>query len=173
MWRSLPATRSSPFRFPEPDILSSVRLVLFLAAAILAGCAPAPAPVEKPKPDPTTEAWYGQDADQLTALSREAETFLQKGDADRAAAIITQAQPLMNRLLSVARPTLAAMEAASDLDQLYGRMLLSNRNYGWARLLFQKNLARWKNWKPQTPDTVRRRKLAESGIAECDRRLAQ
>jgi hypothetical protein len=156
-----------------PDILSSVRLVLLLAAGLFAGCAPAPAPVEPPKPDPAAEAWYGQTADQLAALNREAETLLQNGNPDRAAAIITQAQPLMNRLLSVARPTLFAMEAASDLDQLYGRMLLANRNYGWARLLFQKNLARWKNWKPQTKDTARRRKLAELGIAECDRRLAQ
>jgi hypothetical protein len=165
--------RFSPFRFPEPDILSSVRLVPLLAAALFAGCAPAPAPVEPSKPDPTSEAWYGQAADQLAALSREAETLLQSGNPDRAAAIITQAQPLMNRLLSVAHPTLAAMEAASDIDQLYGRMLLSNQNYGWARLLFQKNVARWRYWKPQTEDTVRRRKLAESGIAECDRRLAQ
>jgi hypothetical protein len=65
------------------------------------------------------------------------------------------------------------MEAASDLDQLYGRMLLANHHYGWARLLFQKNLARWKNWTPQTPETARRSKLAASAIAECDRRLAE
>jgi hypothetical protein len=65
------------------------------------------------------------------------------------------------------------MEAVADLDELYGRMLLSNRNYGWARLQFQKNLARWKNWQPQTPETARRLKLAASQIDECDRRLAQ
>ncbi len=54
------------------------------------------------------------------------------------------------------RPQPLAMEDASDLDDLYGRMLLSNRNYGWAMLFFQKNQARWKNWKPQTPDTAAR-----------------
>jgi hypothetical protein len=65
------------------------------------------------------------------------------------------------------------VEAASDLDQLYGRMLLSNRNYGWARLEFQKNRARWKTWQPQTDETVRRLKLAETAIAECDRRMTE
>jgi hypothetical protein len=63
------------------------------------------------------------------------------------------------------------MEEASDLDDLYGRMLLANRHYGGARLLFQKNLARWKHWQPQTPETARRLKQAESAIAECDRHL--
>jgi hypothetical protein len=61
------------------------------------------------------------------------------------------------------------MEAASDLDDLYGRMLLSNRHYEWAQFQFQKNLARWKYWKPQTPDTARRMEAAETAIAECDR----
>jgi len=79
----------------------------------------------------------------------------------------------MSRVLSVSQPTIAAMEVSSDLDDLYGRMLLANRHYGWARLLFQKNLARWKNWTPQTPETARRMKLAQSRIAECDSRLAK
>ena len=35
-------------------------------------------------------------------------------------------------------------------------MLLRNRQYGWARGFFQKNVIRWKSWKPQTPDTERR-----------------
>jgi hypothetical protein len=38
-------------------------------------------------------------------------------------------------------------------------------------MLLQKNRARWKNWKPQTADTMRRLQQAEDGIAECDRRL--
>jgi hypothetical protein len=50
-------------------------------------------------------------------------------------------------------------------------MLLANRHYGWARLQFQKNVARWKHWMPQTKETARRLKQAESAIAECDRRL--
>jgi hypothetical protein len=48
-------------------------------------------------------------------------------------------------------------------------MLLANRHYGWARMFFQKNAARWKTWTPATDDTERRRKAAEAGIAECDR----
>jgi hypothetical protein len=52
-------------------------------------------------------------------------------------------------------------------------MLLSNRNYGWARLFFQKNQARWRNWTPQTPDTAARLKEAQSAIAECDRRMSE
>jgi hypothetical protein len=79
----------------------------------------------------------------------------------------------MARLLSVPRPTLEAAEAASDLDQLYGRMLLSNRHYGWARLMFQKNLARWKHWQPQTPETSRRFQQAVSAIAECDKHILE
>jgi hypothetical protein len=63
------------------------------------------------------------------------------------------------------------MEAVSDLDDLYARMLLSDGHDGFARMLLQKNRARWKNWKPQTADTMRRLQQAEDGIAECDRRL--
>jgi hypothetical protein len=95
------------------------------------------------------------------------------GKADDAAGLIQSGEQLASRLLSVPRPTLAAMQEASDLDELYGRMLLSNRNYGWARLFFQKNLARWKNWVPQTPDTAARLKEAQSDIAECDRRMLE
>jgi hypothetical protein len=65
------------------------------------------------------------------------------------------------------------MEAASDLDDLYGRMLLRNRHYGWARSFFQKNAVRWKAWKPQTAETERRRQVAISAVAECDRHLPE
>lgn len=149
-----------------------MRLVL-LFVVLFVGCAPAPAPPDPPKPDPTKEAWYSETTDQLAALNREAANLLQRGKSGEAATIITSGQPLMNRLLTAPRPTLAAMEAVSDLDDLYGRMLLTNQHYGWARLAFQKNQARWNHWRPQTEDTLRRKKLAESGIAECDRRLAQ
>ena len=149
-----------------------VCLVLLLTV-LLVGCAPPPAPVAPPKPDPAKEAWYGETADQLAVLNRQAEGFLSGGKPDRAAAIVTQGQSLASRLLAAPQPTLPAMEAVSDLDDLYGRMLLANRHYGWARLLFQKNQSRWTHWRPQTPDTARRRKLAESRVAECDRGLAQ
>jgi hypothetical protein len=152
-----------------------VRLFLALTAVLLAACAsaPAPAPVEKPKPDPAKEVWYGPATEELAALNRDAEDLLRRGKSDEAAALITKGQPMMSRLLTAPRPTLAAMEAASDLDDLYGRMLLSNRNYGWARLQFQKNVSRWKGWTPPTQETERRRKQAESKLAECDRALAQ
>ena len=146
-----------------------MRLLAVIAAVLLAACSSAP--VQPPKPDPVKKAWYGQTVEQLATLNRDAEGLLQGGKADEAAALITQGQPIMSRLLSVPQPTLPAVEAASDLDHLYGRMLLANRHYGWARLQFQKNLARWRNWQTQTPDVIRRRKLAETSIAECDRHL--
>ncbi len=148
-----------------------MRISALLAALLLVDCAPAP--VEPPRQALTEEGWYGQAVQQLKLLNREAEGLLRSGKADQAAALITKGQPMMTRLLSVPRPTLAELEAASGLDDLYGRMLLSNRHYGWARLLFQKNLARWTNWQPQTSETVRRRKLAESQIAECDRLMVE
>lgn len=135
---------------------------------VLAGCGSAPAP---PGADPTREAWYGQTVDQLAELDGDAERSLAEGNSEKAAADITSGLPLEKRLLSVSRPTLAAAVAASDLDRLYGRMLLANRNYGWARMTFQKNLARWKNWAPQTADAVRRVQQAKEDIAECDRHL--
>jgi hypothetical protein len=152
-----------------------MRLVAVMAAAILAGCAPVPSPParETPEIDATREAWYGEAVEQLAAMDRQAQSLLERGKADEAAAIITAGESSVNRLLSVPRPTLAAMEAVSDRDDLYGRMLLANHNYGWARLMFQKNLARWRNWKPQMDETARRLKLSEAAIAECDRRMAQ
>jgi hypothetical protein len=149
-----------------------VRPILILAA-VLTACSPAPPRAMHPKPDPTKEAWYGETIGQLAAMAREAETLLRQNAPDRAAAIVTQGQPLSQRLLSVPRPTLAAMEAVSDLDQLYGQMLLGNRHYVWARVLFQKNLTRWTLWMPQTPDTVRRLKLAHEAIAECERHIGE
>ena len=145
----------------------------FASAALLfcAGCATPPPPAEQPKPDPTKEAGYSQAIEQLNAINREAKDLLERGKPQEAAAAITRGQPLQAQLLAPPQPTLAALEAASDLDDLYARMLLSNHHDGWARMLFQKNATRWKTWKPQTPETERRLKQAQTGIAECDRRL--
>lgn len=96
-----------------------------------------------------------------------------KGEYDKAAAIVTEEQPVLNRLLSAPQPTLSALEAVSDLDDLYARMLLRNRHYGWARSLYQKNVYRWKNWKPQTDDTARRLETARAGVAECERHIGE
>jgi hypothetical protein len=146
---------------------------VFLAFLLLSACGPAP-PQPQPAPprDETKEPWYSQTVAQLAAQNREARALIKSGKPDAAASLIQSGEQLETRLLSVRNPTLAAMQDASDLDDLYGRMLLSNRNYGWAMLFFQKNQARWKNWKPQTPDTAARLKEAQSAIAECDRRLS-
>jgi hypothetical protein len=155
----------------------ATRMILPVAfALLLGGCAPAPAPVaaEKPKPDVTKEAWYGTAVNELADMNREAVRLLESGKKDDAAAVITKGRPLAARLLLAAsQPTLAATEAASDLTQLYAGMLLGNRNYGWARLEFQKNVSRWKNWKPQTEETARRLELALAGIRECDKRITE
>lgn len=143
------------------------------AVLLLAGCAAPPARVEQPKLDPTREAGYAETVEQLTALNRDAEDLLKRGRSEQAAAAIIKGQPLQALLLAAPRPTLRAMEGASDLDDLYAHMLLSNGHDGWARMLFQKNLARWKSWKPQTADTARRVRQAQAGIAECDRSLTQ
>ena len=146
-----------------------MRVLAILASGFLTACEPAPAPQR----DATKEAWYGETVQQLVGMNREAESFFESGKSDQAAALIEKGQPLMSRLLSVPRPTLEATEAASDLDDLYGRMLLANRHYGWARLLFQKNLARWRHWQPPTPEAARRLQQAKSAIAECDRHLVE
>jgi hypothetical protein len=124
-------------------------------------------------PDPTSESGYTQAAEQLAAIDRQAETALQNGKPDDAAALIEKGQPLQKKLVSVAHPTLPAAEAASDLDDLYGRMLLKNHHYGWARLMFQKNLARWKHWSPETAETTERYKKAAAQIDECDRQMTK
>ena len=59
----------------------------------------------------------------------------------------------------------------ADLDHIYGRMLISNGYFGEARLLFQKNVTRWKTWKTPSPETEDRLKEANSDIAECDRHM--
>jgi hypothetical protein len=161
-------------------ILESVRPPVLILAALLAACSPAPPPsapvrsdTEAARPDPTLDPLYAGSVERLSAMNQQAQKLLAAGKTDEAAALITAAEPLENRLLAAPRPTLAAMEAASDRDDLYGRMLLANHNYGWARMTFQKNMVRWKIWKPQTEETVRRRKLAEAAMAECDRRMMQ
>jgi hypothetical protein len=143
---------------------------LLFAAALLAGCGPS-APAKVPKVDPTTEAWYAPATERLANMDRAAEQLFQAGRSQEAAAIVTSGESLQTRLLAAPRPTLAAMQAIADLDRIYGRMLVSNGYFGSARLLFQKNVTRWKTWKPQTPDTQRRLQEANSDIAECDRHM--
>lgn len=142
---------------------------MVVGALLLTACGPSPGP----PPDVTKEAWYRQAVGQLAAAAHTADEAFAKGKPDDAAALIEKAEPLESQVLAVPRPTLAAMEAASDLDDLYGRMLLSNGHYEWAMFLFQKCSARWKYWQPHTASTARRLKLAEDEIAECNRRMTQ
>jgi len=136
-------------------------------------CAPAPPPAAGPPVDPTAESWYPEATAQLASAAKEARALMDAGKFDAAGTAITNAQPLMARVLAAPHPTLAAMEAASDLDDAYARMLLRNGQYGWARSFFQKNVARWRSWKPETAETIRRRQEAAAGVAETDRRMAQ
>lgn len=146
-----------------------MRFILFalFVSAVCVNCGPEPAP--GPPPDPTTEAWYRDAITQLVTMNRQAEDDLRNGKPDDASALILKGEPIASQILGVRKPTLAAMEAASDVDDLYGRMLLSNKHYEWAEFQFQKNLARWKYWQPQTDETTRHVKDAEAKIAQCDR----
>jgi hypothetical protein len=147
-----------------------MRAIVFLAAILITGCSDQPPAA--PQRDSAGDSQYNQSVQQLAASTRAAETAFQQGKPDDAAALIEKAEPISSEVLAVPKPTLAAMEAASDLDDLYGRMLLSNKHYEWALFLFQKCSARWKYWQPQTEETARRLKLAESEIAVCQRRMA-
>jgi hypothetical protein len=128
------------------------------------GCGAAPKPVKKAPIDPAADPAYSKSVQQLVSMYREAASLYERDKLDAAGDILTKAQPIIERLIGVPRPTREAMEAASDLDQLYGRMLVDNHHFGWARMLFQKNQARWKNWTPQTEETARRYKLAVAWI---------
>src|SRR5213080_4315232 len=108
------------------DNLKTVRPVIFVTAILLASCTSAPPPVPTARPDPVTEAWYGQTVEELAALNGDAGRLFRDRKLDESAALIAKGETLVSRLLGVPRPTLAAMEAASDLDDLYGRMLIAN-----------------------------------------------
>ena len=139
----------------------------------MVSCAAPTPPPQKVAVDPVTESWYAPAITELAGLNREAESQLKAGKPDDAAARITKGQALAARLLAAARPPLEAMEAAADNENLYAGMLLANKNFGWARLSYQKNASRWKNWRPQTEETARRLKQAQDGIAEVDKRMVQ
>ncbi|MEO8371537.1 MAG: hypothetical protein ABI806_20280 [Candidatus Solibacter sp.] len=152
-----------------------MRNFCMVLAMFMVSCAapPPPPPPQKTAVDPATESWYAPAITELAGLNREAESLLQGGKPDDAARRITKGQALSTRLLAAARPPLEAMEAAADNENLYAGMLLANKNFGWARLSYQKNASRWKNWRPQTEETARRLKQAQDGIAEVDKRMTQ
>src|SRR5580693_4658427 len=157
-------------RYPE-TVRAFAFAAIVIAAILMAGCDSSPAP--SPQPDATPDAAYNRSAEQLAGLARAANEAFRNHKPDDAAALIEQGEPISEQLLSALHPTLAATEAASDLDDLYGRMLLSNRHYVWAQSMFQKNFARWKYWKPQTPDTARRMKEAAAEVDACERQMTK
>lgn len=148
---------------------------LAAALAILCwSCGPS-APPQQPAQavDPTADPAYGRSVDQLVAMTQQGERLFKAGQSDDASALVQRAQGLQARVLAAPRPTLAAMQAISDLDDLYGRMLMANKQYGWARDVFQKNVVRWKTWKPETDETVRRREDAVARVLECERKMSE
>ena len=153
--------------------LAYARGSVILGAIVLAACGDAPQQQATTPKDETKQLWYTETVDKLARQNQEAERLWKGGKEDDAAKLIQAGEPLADRLLAVPRPTLAAMQDASDLDDLYGRMLFSNHNYGWARLFFQKNAARWKVWQPPTQDTAARLKEARREIDECDKKIGQ
>jgi hypothetical protein len=136
-----------------------------LLLAILSGCGEPPAP--PPPHDETQDPWYAETVARVASITKEATDDFDHGKADSASALILQAEPQANQLLAVLRPTLEATIAAADLDAIYARMLFSNRHYEWAQFLYQKNVARWKYWKPPTADSARRQKEAEAQVEQC------
>lgn len=150
-------------------LLGGTLLALFLLSA----CAPTSKPTtEAAKVDPTGEVEYAEATQKLGKLAIDANAHYKAGRREEAGKLVTEGQPLIRQVLQPSHPTLEAMQAVSDLDQLYGEMLLENRHYGFARELLQKNVARWKHWKPETEDTRRRLKEATDAIARCDRAMA-
>jgi hypothetical protein len=138
--------------------------------ALLSSCGEPPPP--PPAPDETTLPWYAETIARVTAMTKEARDDFEHGKPDEASALIQQAEPLASQLLTVLHPTLEATIAAADLDALYARMLFSNRHYEWAQFLYQKNVARWKYWKPPNEETDRRLKEAQAQVEECVRAAA-
>ncbi len=147
-----------------------MRSILVVAFVILTACGPA---ANTAPADETKQSWYPNAVAQLAQLARDADQAYRNNKPDDAAKLIEKGTPIENRVVGVTHPTLDAEIAAGDLDDLYGRMLLANHHYGWARLMFQKNLARWKHWTPESADTIARRKHAQDQIDECDRHIPQ
>lgn len=128
--------------------------------------------VASPLTDPTRQPEYLAAIDRLAALNTEARAHFAAGRRSEAAALVTEGQPLAKELLAVSRLSLAAMEAVADRDQLYADLLFANQHFAHARQMYQRNVARWKHWLPQTDHTRQRLEEAQSAIAKCDRALA-
>jgi hypothetical protein len=155
-----------------PMVLSRILWAAALALVTLLSCGSPPSGESGSAvalTDPARQPEYLAKLERLREMNEQAREHYREGRRDEAATLVTEGQPLSKDLLAISRPTLAAMEAASDLDQLYGDLLLENRHYLYARQLYQRNVGRWKHWQPQTDDTRRRLQEAQDAIARCDR----
>ena len=145
-----------------------------ILALLFTACSPQASMPERPEEPVGTESpAYALTIQQLNDLNGKASDLLRRGDSTQAAALVKDGQPLARELLRARKPTLAAMQAVSDHDHLYGTLLLGNRHYIWARQFFQTNVTRWKNWQPATEDTVRRLGEAKAAVARCDQLLKE
>lgn len=149
-----------------------MRLLPALLALLLVGCSQ-PAPRSQPQANGAKPSGYDDAVARLASMNKDANALNDQDRQDAAAKVIADAELIANQIQSVPEPDLPALEALTDLDDLYGRMLLKNRHYGEARLLFQKNLARWKFSKVSPEESARRLKQANDEIAECDKHILQ
>jgi len=147
-----------------------IRFLTVTVLALLTACS-GPKTAGTPKADVTTEGWYAETVTRLQEGNRQAEEALRRGDRDGAGKLIVESEKAGQRLLEAPRPTLAATLAVSDTDNLHAKMLLANKHYGWARLILQKDAARWQHWMPATEESKRRLLAAQKSMAEVDRKL--
>jgi hypothetical protein len=159
--------KATPTFEAAPMLMALVAAIGFL---VYAGCDTTPK-LPKPRAAALSPTWYEDAVKELTDTARAAQASFSAGKGDEASALVQKGEKLATKVMSVPRPTLAATEAASDIDHLYGQMLASNHKYGWARLQFQKNLSRWKYWKPATDESARRLRQAQAAIADCDKHI--
>jgi len=164
----LPVKKATPSFEAAPMLMA---LIPALGLLIYAGWGAAPAPPKPKVAAALTGSQYEAIVAELAGKAHEAEKLYAEGKAAEAGALVQDGEKLATKVMSVPRPTLAATEAASDIDHLYGRMLAARHEYGWARLQFQKNLARWKYWKPPTEESARRIQQARDAIADCDKHI--
>ncbi|MEO8659944.1 MAG: hypothetical protein ABI693_15850 [Bryobacteraceae bacterium] len=147
-----------------------IRFLCVMVLALLTACSE-PKTGSAPKADVTTEGWYAETVTRLQEGNRQAEEALRRGDRDGAGKLIVENEKAGQRLLEAPHPTLAATLAVSDTDNLHARMLLTNKHYGWARLILQKDAARWQHWTPSSEESQRRLAAAQKGMAEVDGKM--
>jgi hypothetical protein len=142
---------------------------LLLLTLIFAGCG------KMAPPRAVTEAeagdTYRKALSDLQRLNAEAAEFRKAKNLNAASDRITEGIVPAKILLAVREPSLAALEAVSDHDQMWAEMLMENRHFGHARQMWATEVARWKNYPNPAPSIQARLARAQKGIADCDRQL--